>query len=305
MLTRRGHELANGGGFGQGPRDAEVPPGHSVSARPSNRAPALRPRRRVASSPVEAGGPARALLPSGRVTPIVVIAAGLVAIAIGTVLLRSYGPRARVGRLLVVTPLVTVAEARAIATAGRTSYVRVDGRLDADDEFADEHERPLVYRRRRIEARLAGGWKVLDDRREQVRFRVREGLDEMDVDAEALGDGLVTLVRESSGTAGEVPDLLPTPLAPSTPVRVRVEQLSSVEHVSVLGVPVRQDGGEPRLTAGSGRPLVVSALDRPEAMRVLAGGNRARPIAAAIALAAGMVLLTAGLGWALAAGFVA
>jgi hypothetical protein len=224
--------------------------------------------------------PIDGLLPSPPVTPLVVIAAGIVAIAIGSLLLRSYGPRVRVGRLLAVTPGVTVASARELAASGTRRYVRVDGRLDADEVFPDEHQRPLVYRRRRIEARLRGGWRMIDEQRESVAFRVREGIDEVGVDADAIGDGLVTLVRESAGTAGEVTGQLTARLAPNTPVRLRIEQLSTV----------------------TGRPLVVCTLEREEAMRVLADGARARPVAAAVSLACGLALLVAGVGWALVAG---
>jgi hypothetical protein len=234
-----------------------------------------------------------------------VIAAGIVAIAIGTLLLQSYGPRVRAGRLLAVTPAVTFAAARALASTGTRRYVRIDGRLDADDEFLDEHGRPLVFRRRRAEARLRGGWRVLDEQRQLVPFRLREGLDEVGVDAEALDEGLVTLVRESVGTAAEVADQLAPRLPPETFVRLRIEQLSSVEHASVLGVPVIRADGAVQISRGTGRPLVVCTLEREEAMRVLADGTRARPIAAAVALACGLALLVAGLGWALVAGAAA
>jgi hypothetical protein len=122
------------------------------------------------------------------------------------------------------------------------------------------------------------------------------------VDAETLDEGLVTMARESRGTASEVTDQLATRLPPETPVRLRIEQLSSVEHVSVLGVPVVAAGGEVRMTAGTGRPLIVCTLERAEAMRVLADGTRARPVAAAAALAGGLALLLVGIGWALLAG---
>jgi F0F1-type ATP synthase membrane subunit c/vacuolar-type H+-ATPase subunit K len=59
------------------------------------------------------------------------------------------------------------------------------------------------------------------------------------------------------------------------------------------------------MTAGTGRPLVVCTLERQEAMRVIADGARARPIAAAAALASGLALLVAGIGWALVAGATA
>lgn len=259
-----------------------------------------RPPRR----PRRDGGPATALLPSPPVTPLLVIAAGIVAIATGSLFLRSYGPRVRVGRLLAVTPAVSIPIARGLAASSMRRYVRVDGRLDADEEFADEHDRPLVFRRKRVEARLRGGWRVIDEQRLQVPFRVREGTDEIDVDGEALGEGLVTLVRESVGSAAEVPGQLPTRLAPDTAVRLRIEQLSSVEHAVVLGVPVVDADGTVRMTRGTGRPLVVCTLEREEAMRVLADGDRARPIAAAISLAAGLALVLAGIGWALVEGAI-
>jgi hypothetical protein len=235
-----------------------------------------------------------------------VIAAGAAAIALGTLLLRAYGPRVRVARLLAVTPHVTIPDARAIAASGRRAYVRIDGRLDADDEFPDENARPLVFRRRRVEAQRGNGWRVLDERRETVPFCVREGLDEIDVDADALDAGLVTLLREAAGTAAEAGTALPaeilTGVAPTTPIRVRIEQLSSVEHAAVLGVPVVAADGHVTMTSGTGRPLVVCTLERDEAMRVLADGQRLRPVAAATALGSGLLLLAVGLAWALVAG---
>ena len=247
-----------------------------------------------------------ALLPSPAVTPLVVIAAGLATIVAGTLLLRTYGPRMRVGRLLAVTPSVGIDEARALAAAGVRRYVRVDGRLDADDDFPDENERPLVFRRRRLETRRGRGWHLLQERLETVPFRVGAGLEEIDVDAEALDVGLVTLVRESVGTAADAAAALEPEaragLAGSAVVRLRIEQLSSVEHATVLGMPVATPDGRVAITAGTGRPLVVSTLERDEAMRVLAEGGRARPVAAAVALGGGLLGLAIGMAWALLAG---
>ncbi len=88
-------------------------------------------------------------------------------------------------------------------------------------------------------------------------------------------------------------------------VRLLIEQLSSVEHATVLGVPVATADGRVALTAGTGRPLVICTLEQDEAMRVLAGGGRARPVAAAAALGGGLLTLTLGLAWALLAGGLA
>jgi hypothetical protein len=240
------------------------------------------------------------------VTPLLLIAAGLLAITTGTLLLRAYGPRVRVGRLLAVTPSVSIAEARAIAASGLRRYVRVEGRIDADSEFPDEHDRPLVFRRRRLEARDGSGWRLLDEQRKAVPFRIRDGPDEIEVDESAVDVGLVTLAREASGTAAEAAAGLPgsglDKLPGGTPVRLRIEQLSAVDHAAVLGTPVIGSDGRHLLTAGLGRPLIVSTLKRDDAMRVLAGGGRARPIAAAVSLASGAALIGLGLIWALVAG---
>jgi hypothetical protein len=239
------------------------------------------------------------------VTPLVVIVAGLAAIAAGSLLLRSYGPRMRVGRLLAVTPRVTIAEARALAASGTRRYVRIEGRLDADADFPDESHRPLVLRRRRLEARRGTGWRLLDEQRDAVPFRIREGLDEIAVDEAALDVGLVTLLREAVGTAAEAaaqPEGLPEPLPDDTVVRLRIEQLSTVEHATVLGVPMLAADESPVVTAGTGRPLVVCTLEQKEAMRVIAEGRRARPVAAAVALILGLALLGVGLAWAVVAG---
>ena len=232
-------------------------------------------------------------------TPLFPIALGFVALAIGVAILRSFGPNYRVGRLLAVTPVVTVAEARALA-AGPPRYVAVRGRIDAEGAFEDEAHRPLVLRRVRIQAGGGTRWTTVDEHREAIAFSIREGLDSIAVDHDSLGPGLVVIPRESIGSAAEVPDRVPAGTPPTTPIRLRIDQLSSVEHALVAGVPSTQPGtGEPWLTAGLGRPLILTTLERDEAMRVLASDAPRRPLAAAIALAVGLVAVTVGLAWAL------
>jgi hypothetical protein len=80
-----------------------------------------------------------------------------------------------------------------------------------------------------------------------------------------------------------------------TPVRLRIEQVSSIEHAIVLGVPSIDEAGESRLSAGLGRPLVLTTLEPDEAMRLLTdGGSARRPLLAAGLLVAGLVLLVVG-----------
>lgn len=226
------------------------------------------------------------------------MAAGVGALVAAFVTLRSFGPRYRVGRLLAATPAVTVAEARQLAERGLTDYVRVSGRIDAEDPFEDADHRPLVLRRTRFVARSGRGWTPFEDSRETVPFEIHEGLDAIGIDSAALGDGLVVIARESEGLAGDIGDRAPAGLDPSTPVRAIIEQVSAVDHAIVIGVPAADgEGSAITMTAGRGRPLILTTLETDEAMRILAGGaNRPRFVAAC--LVAGAALIVAGLAWA-------
>jgi hypothetical protein len=227
------------------------------------------------------------------VSPIVLIGAGLLALLAGILVLRTYGPRYRVGRLLAAARPVAVAEARSLAN-GPARYVRIDGRIDAEEEFEDDAHRPLVFRRTRLQLRDDKAWVAFEDRRERVRFEVRDGLDGIFVDDAALDDGLVVIPRESVGTAADLADRVPPGTPPTSPVRLLVEQISSVEHAIVIGVPSLDDSGEPRMSAGLGRPLILTTLERDEAMRVLAGGEHRRPRVAAACLGGGTALIVIG-----------
>jgi hypothetical protein len=235
---------------------------------------------------------------------VLLISAGGVALLLAFAVLATYGTRYRVGRLLATTPKRSVDDAIAMAERGERRYVRVEGRLDSDEDFEDHDHRPLVFRRTRFEARNGRTWRELGERREQVPFEVREGLSAIDVDAAALGPGLVVVPRESEGVAADVADRVPAGTPASTPVRFVIEQVSSVEHAIVLGIPVMSETHGPTMTAGLGRPLVLTTLEPGEAMRILAGG-RNRPGLAAALFAVGAVLLIAGLVWLVSGALVA
>jgi hypothetical protein len=236
------------------------------------------------------------------VIPLVLIGGGLAALAVGVLVLRRFGPRYRIGRLLAATPVISVAEARSLA-AGPARYVAITGRIDAEETFEDDAHRPLVLRRARIQVADGRDWRTVDEHREVLAFEVNEGLDTIAIDTEALDAGLVVVPRESVGTAADIPDRVPADTPPDQRVRLRVEQVSAVEHAIVLGVPTvaPSDPAVIQMTAGLGRPLILTTLERPEAMRVLAGGGRREPLVAALALGSGLVLLSIGLLWGLLA----
>jgi hypothetical protein len=255
------------------------------------------------------------------VTPLLIGAAGLVALVAGGMILRTFGTAYRIGRLLATAPTVTIAEANAIAADGRKAYVRVAGRIDSEDEFEDPDHRPLVFRRVRLEARTGRGWRPFEDHRRAVPFTVNEGLDTIAIDVDALDAGLIVVPRESIGRAADVPDRAPDGVAADVPVRARIDQVSSVEHAIVVGYPVPiaaadiegvgpavggADGAatttmpvmSARMTAGRGRPLILTVLEEAEAMRILAGGDASRTRLAAGLLGAGAILVAGAAVWA-------
>lgn len=100
---------------------------------------------------------------------LVLAGAGTAAFVIGVVLLNRGGPGYRVGRLLSVAPPLSLDEVAAAARAGEQRYVRTKGRVSSDEEFPDENDKPLVYRRQRLQARQDGrGWADVDDDRVAV-----------------------------------------------------------------------------------------------------------------------------------------
>jgi hypothetical protein len=255
------------------------------------------------------------------VTPLLIGALGVAALVGGGLVLRSFGAAYRIGRLLVTAPSVTVGEANAIAASGRKAYVRVAGRIDADEEFEDADHRPLVHRRVRLETRRGRSWRAFEDHRQSVPFTINEGLESIAVDVDALDAGLIVVPRESVGRAADLPDRTPEGIASDTPVRARIEQISSVEHAIVVGYPVAiaaheataagtappdtsPTGVAARLTAGRGRPLILTVLEPDEAMRILAGGDAGRTRLAAGLLGAGAILVAGALLWAAIAAVV-
>jgi hypothetical protein len=233
------------------------------------------------------------------VVPLVLAIAGALALGAAALIQRSFGPRARVGRLLAVAPKVSIADAVHLAQSGETRYIRVDGRIDSDQEFEDADQRPLVYRRTTLAwrpAKGAGRWTEFDSRVEVVPFAVREGLDAIVIDGASLGEGLVVIPRERKGVGADLGDARPPEVPEDAPVRMVIEQVSSVEHAAVLGVPMRMPGAGIAIGPGLGRPLVVSTLEDDEAMRILTGGaaRRARLALACLALGVGLLVVAAG-----------
>jgi hypothetical protein len=229
---------------------------------------------------------------------VLAIGAG-VAILVAVTLLRRSGSGWRIGRLLAAAPARTLPEAVAMAERNDGAYVRVTGRVGSDEEFPDEHDNPLVFRRRRLQTSDGRSWRTIGDERDAVPFWLEERGVRVGIDVDAIADGLVVVPRLAEGLASELeagvaPGLADLPA--DTLLRLRIEQVSAVEHAWACGVVETAPDGSPRMTAGLGRPLVLTPLEPAAAMRVLASESRSSVLiatglflAAAIAAAAAVV----------------
>jgi hypothetical protein len=235
------------------------------------------------------------------VAPLLIVL-GVLALLAGTALIASFGDRLHVGRLLARTQPVDLAEVHGLATSGRPPYVRIEGRIDSEDEFEDIAHRPLVFRRTLVQMRRGFGWRTLDEGREAVPFAIADAHGQVAIDPDDLGVGLIVVPREAVGIVADVADRVPADLPRDAPVRVRIDQVSSIEHAIVLGVPSIGPSGAV-LRPAPGRPLVLTTLEPPEAMRVLADGRQdvirlavGLLVSGAVAVALGAALAVVGIG---------
>jgi hypothetical protein len=236
------------------------------------------------------------------VTPLIVVAAGALALVAGLLLVRSFGAAGRIGRIVASTRAVPIARAIELAAGPDAPYLRVDGRVDADEVFEDDAHRPLVLRTSRLEVQVDGRWRTIDGKRETVPFGVTETGHAIAVDVAALDEGLAVVPREALGTVADLARRVdPAVLAgypADAPARYTIHQVSAVEHSAVFGVPFIGPDGQARIGPGRGRPLVLTTLETDEAIRLLGGGRKWRAGTAIGLLGGGLAVLMVGLAWA-------
>ena len=219
---------------------------------------------------------------------------------VSALVLRSVGSGLRIGRLLAGTRMVDIGDATRLATDEPGRYIRVTGRISSNEEFPDDQNRPLVFRRTRLEIKGTAdrAWRSVFDEREAVPFGVESRSDFIGIDDVELADGLVVIPRVSLGVVGDLPSDygadVPLNTDPAAPARLTIEQLSAVEHATAVGrVSVRN--GVATLTADANHPLIVTTLEQSAAMRLLARGKRQRVVLGAVGLAIALGLLAGGI----------
>jgi len=245
-------------------------------------------------------------------SPIALI--GIALIAVGLLLSRRANVRTRAGQLLAGLSPITPTEALRLAALRGDSapYLAIKGSIDAPEIFEDENHRPLVFRRERISIADEQGWRVIDVAERSLPFVVSDASSAIRIATADLADGLVVVERRWEGSVAELhaagreyqsaeTAALVAALATSDPTRqarVGLEQISNLDRATAAGQLV--DG---ELRAGAGRPLVVTTLERAEALRLLGGeggGRLASSTATLALLALGALLLLGGIALTLA-----
>jgi hypothetical protein len=244
--------------------------------------------------------------------PIALIGAAL--IVIGLLLSRRTNVRTRAGQLLAGLSPITPTEAiRLAALRGDSApYLAIKGSIDAAEIFEDENHRPLVYRRERVSIADEQGWRVIDVAERSLPFVISDPSSAIRIATADLADGLVVVERRWEGSVAELhaaareyqsPETAALVAAiaasdPSRQARVGLEQISNLDRATAAGQLI--DG---ELRAGAGRPLVVTTLERADALRLLGGEGRGRLASSTVALALlalGLLLLIGGIALALA-----
>jgi len=244
--------------------------------------------------------------------PIALIGAAL--IVIGLLLSRRTNVRTRAGQLLAGLSPITPTEALRLAALRGDSapYLAIKGSVDASETFEDEHHRPLVFRRERVSIADEQGWRVIDVAERSLPFVISDPSGAIRIATADLADGLVVVERRWEGSVAELhaaareyrsPETAALVAAiaasdPSRQARVGLEQISNLDRATAAGQLV--DG---ELRAGAGRPLVVTTLERADALRLLGGEGRGRLASSTVALALlalGLLFLIGGIALALA-----
>jgi hypothetical protein len=243
-----------------------------------------------------------------------VVIAGGALILLGLLLSRRTDARTRAGQLLAGLSPISPTEALKLAAlrGDAAPYLAIKGSIDAPEIFEDENHRPLVYRRERVSIAEESGWRVIDTAERSLPFVVSDPSTSISIATADLADGLVVVERRWEGSVAELhaagreyqrPETaaLVAALAASDPTRgarVGLEQISNLDRATAAGQLV--DG---ELRAGAGRPLVVTTLERAEALRLLGTEGRGRLASSTLALALlalGALLLIGGIALTLA-----
>jgi hypothetical protein len=215
----------------------------------------------------------------------------------GLLLARASGSRLGMGRRLAGAAQVRVGDLADLDPLPRRP-VRVLGRIRCPDPMLTEDDERLVALHRDVEVRLgSGGWRPIERLRETRGFELYDHDGSLPLDISLAAEPLVAIPRVWRGVATEltadahraaVERLQQEGRRPGA-ARSVTRTISVVDRLLVLARPERDASGNVGLVPPPGG-FVVSALELPDAMRLLGGPRRAWLLAGAACIALATVL---------------
>lgn len=231
--------------------------------------------------------------------------AGVALLGVAWIALRRIGARPAVARRLAGARAMDLGDVLDLAEPPPRP-VRVSGRIRCPDPLVAEDGEQLVAFHRDVAVHVPGrGWRTIERSRHTRSFDLWDHAGSLPVDPAGAAEPLITIPRVWDGRPDELVEPHTTAIArlaaeESAPDRARAETraISVVDRLLLLAEVRIGPDGQPRLAPPPGGYL-ISALELPDAMRLL-GGPRRRVLGAVLATAAaGAFLALAGLGGAI------
>ena len=236
------------------------------------------------------------------------LAAALLAAIFGVAQVRRSGARTALARRLAGARELAVGD---LADLPRDPIrpVRVAGRVRCPAPIQTQRDEQLVALHRDVEVLTArGGWRSIERVRESRGFELWDHAHAVSLDAAQAAEPLITIPYLWEGDAAQLDDSyqpaverLREEYGGVSAARATTRTINVIDRLLVLADVERDEVGRLRLRPPGGGYL-ISSLELPDAMRLLAGPGRrllmlgAAVIAAGVALGLiGMVLLVAGL----------
>ncbi|HEX2194325.1 MAG TPA: hypothetical protein VHK63_05130 [Candidatus Limnocylindria bacterium] len=228
--------------------------------------------------------------------------AGVLLIVGGGALIRASGAHMAIGRRLSGAREVRVGDLLGLDRLPDRP-VRVTGRIRCPDPILTADDDRLVALHRDIEVRLSrGSWRTIERVRETRGFELWDHDGSLAVDPSRAAEPLVATPRVWRGSPDELVDdahraavaRLVAEGGRPTAARSVTRVISVVDRLLVLARVVRAADGSASLAPPPGG-YVISALELPAAMRILAGPRRGWLLGGAGIAAAGGLLAGAGL----------
>jgi hypothetical protein len=178
--------------------------------------------------------------------------------------------------------------------------VRVSGRVRCPDPLDAGDGEKLVAFHRDVDVRVGGRWRSLERLRETRSFDLWDHDGSIPVDPAAAAEPLVTIPKVWRGH----PNVLEEPHAsavarlaerhgPVEEARATTRTVSITDRLLIVGQPVRDEAGGVRLDAPPGG-LLLTNLEIPDAMRILAGRSRRAATGSVIGLGLAIACVSIG-----------